>query len=194
LDGEQCNRPGDESSIAFFWFLPFLPFAGRRMILAGAMKMGGFRRCGSTFAAWVGVASICLAAGDLRLIQAVRSQDPGAIEALLKQGVDVNATQPDGATALHWAAYHDDQRTTDRLIRAGAQVNARNELGATPLWLAAVHGGAAVIERLLAAGADANVALPSGETPLMTAARAGDVQATTLLITHGADGNATEFA
>src|SRR6202171_4613885 len=152
------------------------------MIPTGVMTMGAFRPSGITFAAWVGLASICLAAGDLRLIQAVRSQDPGAIETLLKQGVDVNATQPDGATALHWAAYHDDQQTIDRLIRAGAKVNARNELGATPLWLAAVHGGAAVIERLLSAGADANVALPSGETPLMTAARAGDVHAVTVQI------------
>ena len=29
-------------------------------------------------------------------------------EALLKQRVDVNAAQPDGATALHWAAHWDD--------------------------------------------------------------------------------------
>jgi uncharacterized protein len=162
------------------------------MILTGVMKMGAFRPSGITCAAWVAFASICAAAGDLRLIQAVRSQDPKLIESLLTQGVDVNATQPDGATALHWAAYHDDQQTTDRLIRAGAKVNAPNELGATPLWLAAVHGGAAVIERLLSAGADANVALPSGETPLMTAARAGDVHAVTLLLAHGADVNAKE--
>jgi ankyrin repeat protein len=150
------------------------------------------RRNGITLAAWVGFASIGAAAGDVRLIQAVKSQDPTAIGVLLKQGVDVNATQPDGATALHWAAYHDDQQTTDLLVRAGANVNVRNDLGATPLWLAAIHGGAAVVERLLSAGADANVELPSGETPLMTAARAGSLQTVISLLTHGADVNAKE--
>ena len=44
------------------------------------------------------------AAGDLRLIQAVKSQDAESVRALLKQHADVNATQGDGTTALHWAA------------------------------------------------------------------------------------------
>src|SRR5258706_5828567 len=42
-----------------------------------------------------------LAAGpDLRLLDAAKSHDVKAVSALLKQKVDVNATQPDGATAL----------------------------------------------------------------------------------------------
>ena len=46
--------------------------------------------------------------------------DSAAIRRLLTQKVDVNAPQADGATALHWAAYHDDLATVDVLIRAGA--------------------------------------------------------------------------
>ena len=41
----------------------------------------------------------------LGLITAVRGQDYETVEALLKTQVDLNAAQPDGATALHWAAY-----------------------------------------------------------------------------------------
>ena len=39
---------------------------------------------------------------------AVMNRDHAALQALLKKKADVNATQRDGATALHWAVYHDD--------------------------------------------------------------------------------------
>ena len=45
---------------------------------------------------------------DRRLVDAVRKQDKDAVRALLGQHVDVNATQSDGATALHWAVHWDD--------------------------------------------------------------------------------------
>ena len=102
---------------------------------------------------------------DLPLVEAVKSRDTDAVRTLLAEGVDVNAPQSDGATALHWAAYRDDVDTAALLIKAGANVNTANELGATPLWLAADNGSPTMIERLLDAGANPNVALPEGETP-----------------------------
>lgn len=126
------------------------------------------------------------------LIQAVRSGAIDRVRELLRTGADVNATQGDGATALHWAAHRSDLAATELLVRAGADVNRTNELGATPLWLASLNGDAAVAGALLAAGADPNRALASGETPLMTAARSGSVQTVTLLIDHRADVNAAE--
>ena len=93
---------------------------------------------------------------------------------LLKQGVNVNAAEGDGTTALHWASYRDDLESADLLIRAGAKVNAANDLGATPLWAASVNGSAAMVRRLLAGRApNPNLALLSGETPLMVASRVG---------------------
>ena len=133
-----------------------------------------------------------VAANDLELVQAARQRDRAAVRALLAEGADVEATQLDGTTALHWAAHWDDHGTADLLIRNAADVNAVNELGATPLWLSSVHGGASMIGRLLQAGADANAALPSGETPLMTASRTGMVDAVRVLLRHGADVNAQE--
>src|SRR4051812_13940170 len=120
------------------------------------------------------------ASADLRLVAAVKSRNTEAIRSLIRGGVDVNAPQPDGATALHWAAHNDDQAAADLLIRAGANVNAANELGATPLWLAAAQGSAAMVARLLQAGADPNVALEEGETPVMAAARTGTLEAVKL--------------
>ena len=138
--------------------------------------------------------SVGATANDLRLVQAARDRDAASVRALLAEGADVDATQPDGTTALHWAAHWDDLDTADLLIRRDANVNAMNELGATPLWVSCVHGGAPMIERLLQAGADVNAALPSGETPLMTAARTGIVEAVRALLNHGADVDAIELS
>ena len=129
---------------------------------------------------------------DLRIVDAVRHNDREAVRALLQEQVDINVSQPDGATALHWAAYLDDLETTDLLIGAGAAADAANELGVTPLHLACENGNAALVRALLVAGATPQAALPSGETVLMTAARTGSVGAVTALLTHGADVNARE--
>ena len=52
---------------------------------------------------------------------AVMNRDNAALQALLKKKADVNAPQRDGATALHWAVYHDDAEAADVLLRAGAK-------------------------------------------------------------------------
>ena len=131
-------------------------------------------------------------AGPVRLIEAVKAADKAAIQALLRERVDVNAAEPDGATALHWAARTNDLQTAEMLIRAGANVKAANRYGVTPLYLACTSGNAAMIEILLKAGADPNTALPEGETALMTAARSGNVDAVNALLAHGADINRKE--
>ena len=129
---------------------------------------------------------------DLRLLNAVRDVDHPAVRALLQQPVDVDAAQPDGATALHWAAYLDDLETARLLIEAGAAVDAANELGATPLYLACENGNPALVRELLEAGASPDAALPSGETLLMTAARTGSAGAVAALLALGADVRARE--
>jgi ankyrin repeat protein len=131
-------------------------------------------------------------AADLRLLEAVKNRDRAAVDRLLKQRVDVNEPQPDGATALHWAVHWEDRETADRLIRAGANVNAANDLGVTPLLMACGSGNSAIAERLLAAGANAKAALESGETALMLASRTGSLAAVNALLAAGADVNARE--
>jgi len=118
--------------------------------------------------------------------------DQTAAVSLLKQKADVNAPQPDGATAIQWAAYRNDVALADLLIKAGADVKAANHDGATPLSLAAENGSAAMIERLIEAGADPNERRPNGETPLMMASRNGNVAALKVLLDHRADVNAKE--
>ncbi len=139
--------------------------------------------------------SIAAASGpDRRLVDAARDRDAAAVAALLKQKVEISAADPDGSTALHWAAHWNDLDSVDRLLRAGAAVNAANDYGATPLWLASEQAAAPLIERLLAAGADPKRAMQSGETPLMAAARTGSVAAVRALLNGGAEVDRRETA
>jgi ankyrin repeat protein len=126
------------------------------------------------------------------LIDAVKAADQATVRTLLNQRADVNGSQPDGTTALHWAADRDNPEMVELLVRAGANVKAANRYGVTPLWLASVNGNAVVVDMLLRAGAGANTALPEGETVLMTTARTGRVDAVKVLLGHGAEVNATE--
>ena len=124
---------------------------------------------------------------------AAQQRDKDALRALIKQRADVNAAQPDGTTALHWAAHWNDAELVNLLLRAGANAKAVNRYGATPLAEAAAAGSAATIEALLRAGADPKtLTTPDGETVLMTAARAGNVDAVRILLERGADANARE--
>ena len=132
------------------------------------------------------------AAADLRLVEAAKSGDKQAARSLLKQHVDVNASQADGATALSWAAYRDDLEATDLLISAGANVNAANDYGAAPLLLACANGSAGMVDRLLKAGANPNAAVSTGETALMRCARTGNVETVKSLLARGANVNAKE--
>ena len=131
-----------------------------------------------------------LATAPLPLIDAAKNVDREAVRSLLKQGANVNATQADGTTALHWASYRDDLESADLLIRSGANVNARNDLGATPLWAACQNGSESMVGRLLTAGANPNAALLLGETPVMVAGRSGSPAVVELLAAKGANVNA----
>lgn len=137
-------------------------------------------------------AALVAAGADAPLIKAVRSKDAATVRALIKQRVDVNAPQGDGATALHWAAHVNDLTIADLLIRAGARASVANDNGFTPLHLACTNRSGAMVERLLSAGADANAASLNGETVLMTCARAGDARAVKALLVKGARVNVKE--
>lgn len=139
------------------------------------------------------IATRAMAAGDHgRLIAAIKAHDVSSVRALISQHVDVNEPQPDGATALHWAARVDDAALVQLLLSNGARVNAANDYGITALSLAATNGSAAVVDALLKRGADANVAKATGESPLMTAARVGSMPVVERLIAARADVNAKE--
>jgi uncharacterized protein len=137
-----------------------------------------------------GVLCCSLATAGSSIVDAAKSGNRATVKSLLQTKADVNATEADGTSALHWAAYHDDVELIDMLLKAGAKPDSANDLGATPLWLAAQNGNKAAVKRLLDAGANPNLALLSGETPLMVASRGGYAEAAELLLAKGANPNA----
>ena len=68
--------------------------------------------------------------------------EPSAVEAItvaLELGVDINAANEWGETALHGAAYHAANDVIQFLVDKGANINATNGQGQTPLRLAEGH-------------------------------------------------------
>jgi ankyrin repeat protein len=140
----------------------------------------------------LGLAASAVAAARVELADAAEQRDKTSVRTLLGTGVDVNAAQVDGTTALHWAAYHDDIETVALLVRAGANANAVNRYGVPPLALASTNGAAAIVKVLLEAGADANATMKGGETVLMLAARSGNAEAVKALLVRGANPKSRE--
>lgn len=136
--------------------------------------------------------AVATAAGDQRLMEAVKKADANAVHSLLAQHIDVNASEADGSTALHLAAQRDNLEIANLLLTARANVKAATRYNITPLSLACTNGNAAMIERFLKAGADPNSTSEKGQTALMTAALTGKVDAVKVLLAHGANVNAAE--
>jgi ankyrin repeat protein len=126
------------------------------------------------------------------LVAAVKRGDREAVRALLRTKANVNAPEPDGTTALHYAVEADALDLVTQLLRAGANAKAANRYGIPPITLAAINGNARMMAALLEAGADANARTAAGEPVIMTAARTGSVDTLSELVRHGADVNAKE--
>ncbi len=131
---------------------------------------------------------------DARVAEAAKRGDVEAVRTLIKQKVPVTTAQPDGSTALHWAAHHDNMVMAELLIQAGAAVNAANDLGVTSLSLACTNGSIAMTQKLLQRGANPNSVQSTGESALMTAARTGAINVVQALLARGADVNHKESA
>ena len=126
------------------------------------------------------------------LLDAAQRNDIDSAMMSIDQGVGVNTTSPDGATALHWAAHWGATDLAERLLSAGALVDASNELGITPISIVCRNGSEAMVDLLMKAKADANGSEQSGETVLMSCARTGSLGAVEQLLAAGAEPNSAE--
>ena len=127
------------------------------------------------------------------LADAAQQGDLATVNRLLSERADVNDTQIDGTTALHWAVEDNDPGMVRALLAAGADPNLKNRVGAPPILAAAINGNGEILEALLEAGADPNLKISAtDDTPLMIAAKTGNVPAVEILLTHGANVNDRE--
>lgn len=89
----------------------------------------------------------------------------------MKAGIDINARNETGNTALLAAVYCDFKPETTKkivttLINAGADVNAKNKHGRTPLIMASICQNSEIILVLLNAGANPKIKDSDGKTAL----------------------------
>src|ERR1700683_2488390 len=99
---------------------------------------------------------------------AAQRKDWQTVRALAAKKSDVNGAQPDGTTALQWAAHWNELDAVKALLTSGANPKLANRYGVTPLSESATAGNAPMIEALLSAGADPNtLTTGDGETVLM---------------------------
>jgi hypothetical protein len=103
---------------------------------------------------------------------------------LARPGVDVNALNQQGESALMMAALKGDLAGAQLLLEHGAKVNLT---GWSPLHYAASGPEPELVQFLLDRGAEIDAASPNGSTPLMMAAQYGAEDSVTLLIGRGAD-------
>lgn len=141
---------------------------------------------------------LCLAAGaplpEAPVADAAMRGDLEAVRALLDDGADVNASQGDGMTALHWAGEVGTEAMARLLISSGATVEAETRLGGlTPLLIAAEAGNGPVVRVLVESGADVDArSTVGGGSAIHYAAESGSVETVRTLIDHGADPNARQ--
>ena len=140
------------------------------------------RRTTLILLALMGVLAHGIAVAASEVADAAMRRDLPQIKQLIRASSDVNAAQPDGTTALHWAAFHGDTAVASALLAARARTDTATGTGMTPLALACEAGNAEMVRLMLKAGADVNQPLRNGETPLMMAARTGNVAVLKLLL------------
>lgn len=140
---------------------------------------------------WFGFDST--AAGiEPKLANAIEKRDWAAAAELLAHKELIEASQPDGMTALHWAVFHKQTKLVKELISLGANVDSLTRYEITPLSLGCAAGDSSCVELLVVAGADVNRVMQGGETPLMTAGLNGNPEVMRILLKHGAKVDATE--
>ncbi len=127
--------------------------------------------------------------GAQTVFDAARTGDVETIAALLDTDPElIHATDEDGETPLHSAAWLSRYSVATVLLERGADIEARNNWGRTPLLIVAREtGNAKMAALLIEAGAEVNVRDRGGESPLDLAAWRGFAELVDLLLDEGAE-------
>jgi len=100
-----------------------------------------------------------------RLLDMTASGETEEISKLLKTGMNLDAADDSGSTALHIAARIGASDIVSLLIAQGAEKNVQDMQGRTPLLIAAKNDDLEVIQLLSDAGADFSITDEEGNSP-----------------------------
>ena len=115
------------------------------------------------------------------LFDVIVGGDVEQLKQALAGGVDPNAFNTEGASALQWAILGSGETETvygqvKALLTAGANPNQPDRQGMTAMHSAALHGSEAVMDALIGLGGDPNIST-AGQTPYELALLGGNVGA-----------------
>ncbi|MBT5191135.1 MAG: hypothetical protein HOK30_00805 [Rhodospirillaceae bacterium] len=126
------------------------------------------------------------------LMIAAAQGDLKTVHEALQSGVDANAINEAGRTAMIVSAWRGHRRVLQTLLAAGVDINAADYLGRTALSWAAINGYPEIAQVLLREAAMVDVRDEAGLTPLIRAAWNGHEDIVTALIGRQADINAAD--
>jgi len=121
------------------------------------------------------------------LHEAALAGDTKAVREVLASGVDVDAKDRKGRTALQRAVWRGHKDAVELLIEKGADVNAKFPNHITALHLVADKGYQDLAELLISKGAEVDAKTKDGLTPLFMALSRNHIDMAKLLLKHGAN-------
>ncbi len=127
---------------------------------------------------------------QLEFIEAAARGDVKRVKEFLDSGINVNAKDTKGDTALTRAVQHRHKEIVELLLAHGADINAKDGYTSTVLIYAARGGYKEIAEILIAHGAHVNAKKSDDSTALMHAVDYGHADIIELLLAHHADVNA----
>lgn len=122
------------------------------------------------------------------LIESAQKGDVAQVQRAIRQGINVDAQNAEGFTALMLAAFEGHPSVVEALLQAGATVDLTNSIQRTALMFASTSDSPETVEMLLKAGANVN-AKDGHEawTPLMFAASEGHIEVVKKILEYNPD-------
>ncbi len=109
---------------------------------------------------------ISSASEDDSLLKSASTENLSKVRALLKKGINVDAKDNVGATALMIASQEGNESVVRVLLDRGAKINYQAKNGVTALIIASQEGHEVIVQTLLARGAKVNIRENGGGTAL----------------------------
>lgn len=119
-----------------------------------------------------------------RLFEAVVGKEIDIVRELLNSGVDINAQDEQGRTAIMIATYANDAEMVKVLIDEGADVDIQDDMLNNPFLYAGAEGYMDILKLMIAAGADPKITNRYGGVALIPASEHGYVEVVEELLTN----------
>ncbi|MCF6764536.1 ankyrin repeat domain-containing protein [Thiotrichales bacterium 19S3-7] len=123
------------------------------------------------------------------LLGAAKDGNLNAVKTLIASGININAANDDGITALWVAAFSGHLDIVDYLYKNGAILSKSTAHKTSPLWTAANNGHVHVVKYLHAQGANIDEANSDDISPLLAASNGGHLDVVKYLCENKANVN-----